>query len=77
MSNNLAITEEILQERAPAIYGQGKLTNFCARVNNAVVGEVRDLPTKEGLDRIASQRVKQPPFCKTDATGKSPGRRPQ
>lgn len=54
----VALVEEISQDRAPEIFGQGGLDKFVDQVREQVVGEVPDLETDKGRKRIASLAAK-------------------
>lgn len=54
MSTELMELDSITEENAPAIYVAGGLQQFIDRVREEVAGEVPDLTTKKGRDRIAS-----------------------
>jgi hypothetical protein len=58
MSNELAVIEEITANKAPVIYGHGKLDYYYEHVKAEVENEVPDLSTKKGRDRIASLAAK-------------------
>ena len=45
---------EVTADNAPAIYGMNKLSDFVAKAREAVIGEVPDLTTRKGRERIAS-----------------------
>lgn len=53
-STDLAIIEEITEDRYPEVYGRGNLNQFVERVRQEVTGEVPDLETAKGRARIAS-----------------------
>lgn len=53
-TTEVAAVEEISAEKAPAIYGQNKLEAFVNAAREAVSGEVPDLTTRKGRDRVAS-----------------------
>lgn len=53
MENQVAVIE-ITKESAPAIYVDGGLNKYFEKIKSAVSGEVPDLATKKGRDRIAS-----------------------
>lgn len=71
MNNELAIIEDITPDRAPAIYGHGSLGQFYDHVKAEVSGEVPDLTTKKGRDRIASLAAK---VSKSKVAVEKPGR---
>ena len=52
-SNEIAVIE-VTPELAPAIYVSGGLKGYFEQVKKAVEGEVPDLATKKGRDRVAS-----------------------
>lgn len=52
-SNEIAVIE-VTPELAPAIYVSGGLKGYFEQVKQAVEGEVPDLTTKKGRDRVAS-----------------------
>ncbi|NLY16618.1 MAG: hypothetical protein GXZ05_09620 [Gammaproteobacteria bacterium] len=54
MSTELIELDSITEENAPTIYVAGGLQKFIDRVREEVAGEVPDLSTKKGRDRIAS-----------------------
>lgn len=54
MTNLPVAIENINLENAPSIYKQGGLNPFIAHIKEQVTGEVPDLSTKKGRDRIAS-----------------------
>lgn len=45
---------EVSADNAPEIYGKNKLAAFVAQAREAVIGEVPDLTTRKGRERIAS-----------------------
>jgi septal ring factor EnvC (AmiA/AmiB activator) len=53
-TTEIAAVEEISAENAPAIYGHSKLEAFVNAAREAVSGEVPDLTTRKGRDRVAS-----------------------
>ena len=53
MENQIAVIE-ITKELAPAIYVDGGLSKYFDQIKQAVSGEVPDLTTKKGRDRVAS-----------------------
>lgn len=53
MENQIAVIE-ITKELAPAIYVDGGLNKYFDQIKQAASGEVPDLTTKKGRDRIAS-----------------------
>lgn len=58
MTTGLIELDSITEENAPAIYVAGGLQQFIDRVREEVAGEVPDLSTKKGRDRIASLAAK-------------------
>jgi len=71
MNTELATIEEITPDRAPAIYGHGSLGKFYDHVKSEVSGEVPDISTKKGRDRIASLAAK---VSKSKVAVEKPGR---
>lgn len=67
----LITIEDISAENAPAIYVQDGLKPFLEAVRAEVTGEVPDLTTKKGRDRIASLAAK---VGKSKAAVEKPGR---
>lgn len=63
--------EEISEDNAPAIYVAGGLQPFITLVRNEVQGEVPDLTTRKGRDRIASLAAK---VSKSKTAVEKPGR---
>jgi hypothetical protein len=57
-NTELALFEEITEDKAPAIYGHSKLDQFYDAVKSQVTGEVPDLTTDKGRKRIASLSAK-------------------
>lgn len=55
---NLIAIEEISEDNAPAIYVAGGLQQFIDLVKGEVLGEVPDLKTRKGRERIASLAAK-------------------
>lgn len=53
MSNELMVIE-VTDDMAPVVYVAGGLDKYFDMVKDAVSGEVPDLTTKKGRDRIAS-----------------------
>lgn len=51
---SLIALEDISVDKAPAIYGHNKLTAYVEAARAAVAGEVPDLTTRKGRDRVAS-----------------------
>lgn len=54
MSTELALIEEITEDKYPEIYGRGGLDQFYDKVRDQVATEVPDLTTAKGRARIAS-----------------------
>lgn len=67
----LVSVDDISQDNAPLIYVSGGLKPFIERVRAEVSGEVPDLSTKKGRDRIASQAAK---VSKSKVAVEKPGR---
>lgn len=67
----LIAIEEISEENAPAIYVAGGLKQFIDLVKAEVEGEVPDLTTRKGRERIASLAAK---VSKSKTTVEKPGR---
>ncbi|WP_016711316.1 hypothetical protein [Pseudomonas monteilii] len=67
----LIAIEEISEENAPAIYVAGGLQQFIDLVKGEVLGEVPDLTTRKGRERIASLAAK---VSKSKAAVEKPGR---
>jgi chromosome segregation ATPase len=51
---SLIALEDISADKAPAIYGYNKLTAYVEAARAAVAGEVPDLTTRKGRERVAS-----------------------
>ena len=51
---SLIALDDISADKAPAIYGHNKLTAYVEAARAAVAGEVPDLTTRKGRDRVAS-----------------------
>ena len=58
MTTELMELDSITEESAPAIYVAGGLQQFVDRVRDEIAGEVLDLSTKKGRDRVASLAAK-------------------
>lgn len=72
MSNATEIAViEVTPELAPAIYVSGGLKGYFEQVKQAVSGEVPDLTTKKGRDRIASLAAQ---VSRSKTTVEKPGR---
>lgn len=71
MSTELMELDSITEENAPAIYVTGGLQKFIDRVREEVAGEVPDLSTKKGRDRIASLAAK---VSRSKSAVEKPGR---
>ena len=71
MTTEISVIDEITQDRAPAIYGHGSLGKFYDHVKAEVSGEVPDISTKKGRDRIASLAAK---VSKSKVAVEKPGR---
>lgn len=54
MTNEIAILEDITEDKWPEIYGVGKVNDYYDRVKDYVSQEVPDLTTKKGRDAIIS-----------------------
>ncbi|MFG0461518.1 hypothetical protein ACF8GG_19635 [Pseudomonas sp. yb_1] len=67
----LIAIEEISEENAPAIYVAGGLKQFIDLVKGEVLGEVPDLKTRKGRERIASLAAK---VSKSKTAVEKPGR---
>lgn len=67
----LVSVDDISEDNAPLIYVSGGLKPFIDRVRAEVSGEVPDLSTKKGRDRIASQAAK---VSKSKVAVEKPGR---
>ncbi|GHS80286.1 hypothetical protein PAGU2196_11200 [Pseudomonas sp. PAGU 2196] len=67
----LIAIEEISEENAPAIYVAGGLQQFIDLVKGEVLGEVPDLKTRKGRERIASLAAK---VSKSKTAVEKPGR---
>jgi len=67
----LIAIEEISEANAPAIYVAGGLQQFIDLVKGEVLGEVPDLKTRKGRDRIASLAAK---VSKSKTAVEKPGR---
>ena len=67
----LIAIEEISEENAPAIYVAGGLKQFIDLVKDEVEGEVPDLTTRKGRERIASLAAK---VSKSKTAVEKPGR---
>lgn len=67
----LIAIEEISEENAPAIYVAGGLQQFIDLVKGEVLGEVPDLTTRKGRERIASLAAK---VSKSKTAVEKPGR---
>lgn len=52
--STLLALEEISADKAPVIYGHGRLHAYVEAARQAVAGEVPDLTTRKGRERIAS-----------------------
>lgn len=67
----LTAIEEISEDNAPAIYVAGGLQQFIDLVKGEVLGEVPDLKTRKGRERIASLAAK---VSKSKTAVEKPGR---
>ena len=67
----LVSVDDISEDNAPLIYVSGGLKPFIDRVREEVSGEVPDLSTKKGRDRIASLAAK---VSKSKVAVEKPGR---
>ena len=67
----LITIEQISEENAPAIYVAGGLKQFIDLVKGEIEGEVPDLTTRKGRERIASLAAK---VSKSKTTVEKPGR---
>jgi len=67
----LVSVDDISEENAPLIYVTDGLKPFIERVRSEVTGEVPDLSTKKGRDRIASMAAK---VSKSKKAVENPGR---
>ncbi|QOD00328.1 hypothetical protein [Pseudomonas putida] len=67
----LIAIEEISEDNAPAIYVAGSLQQFIDLVKGEVLGEVPDLKTRKGRERIASLAAK---VSKSKTAVEKPGR---
>jgi hypothetical protein len=70
-STELALIDSISDATAPAIYVKGGLEPFLIAVQQEVFGEVPDLATRKGRDRIASLAAK---VSKSKVAVEKPGR---
>jgi len=71
MSNEVALIEDITEEKWPEIYGVGKVNDFYERVKAELLSKVPDLSTQKGRDAIASDAFK---VSKSKTFVEKPGR---
>lgn len=58
MSNEVALLDDITEDKWPEIYGVGKVNDYYERVKAEVLSVVPDLTTQKGRDAIASNSRK-------------------
>ncbi len=58
MATELALIEEITEDKWPEIYGVGKVNDYYERVRSELLSEVPDLTTVKGREAIASNSRK-------------------